>query len=395
MKKKPLFLFLLCYAAYTAIYMARLNLSVAEPGLRDAGVLTSAQYGVLGSVFSLVYACGRLLNGILGDRRSPRFMISVGLLLTGAVNLLLGCFPPYAGMLLCWAANAFAQSMLWSSILCTVSALYGEQAPRKTPFMVTSVAAGNVLGIVVCAQLIRHLGLKWAFLLPGGVTLALGLAVFFCLTGIPAPAESRAHENLFQLAKNREIRSVLAPTVFHGVMKDNVTLWMTAFFIDRFRIDLAQSAAFVLFIPLIGFAGRTLYPLVYRLCRYAELKVAQYAFVLCAVCAAVLCFGGLTPTAAMICLSLIYAAVSMANSTFLSIYPMRFADSGNIASVSGLMDFFTYLGAGAASMIYGLLVDRFGYSPMFLSWALVSILSVVLLVPVLRRISAREEKAAS
>ena len=106
-------IFFLCYIAYTCIYIARLNLSMASPAMRDAGILTSAQLGFIGSAFSVVYSCGRLFNGILGDRMASKLLIVTGLVLTAAANLLIGILPPYFLILVLWCLNAFGQSMLW------------------------------------------------------------------------------------------------------------------------------------------------------------------------------------------------------------------------------------------------------------------------------------------
>ena len=50
-----------------------------------------------------------------------------------------------------------------------------------------------------------------------------------------------------------------------------------------------------------------------------------------------------------------------------------------MASVSGVMDFATYLGAGVSGVIYGVVIKHFGYLPMFLSWAVISLISMVLI----------------
>ena len=127
-------IFFLCYIAYTCIYIARLNLSMASPAMRDAGLLTAAQLGFIGSAFSVVYSCGRLFNGILGDRVAPKILIVTGLFLTGAANLLIGILPPYLVILVLWCLNAFGQSMLWSSMLKTMTGVYGKAAAdRKVP----------------------------------------------------------------------------------------------------------------------------------------------------------------------------------------------------------------------------------------------------------------------
>jgi len=388
MKNKRTVLFVLCYLSYTAIYIARLNLSIAAPGLKNAGILSAQQYGMLGGAFSVVYATGRLLNGILSDRKQPWFMISTGLLAAGASSLLFGLFPPFAGLFLLWCANAFAQSRLWSSILCTISALYGPQEAReKNSVMITSVASGNVLGILINLYIIAHYGLRWAFLLPGALMMLLGAASLYSLRAVNVSVleEADKRESVFQLLRKREIQAVLFPAVSHGIMKDNVTLWMAVFFVDSFSIDLEQSSYFILLIPVIGFLGRASYPFFFRHCGQLEHRVSLGAFAVCAACASVLCLREIAPMTAMLCLGLIYAAVSLANTSFLSVYPTRYAQSGSMASVSGLMDFLSYLGAGAASFLYGQIVARFGYLPMFASWTGLSVISGWILFRLLKK----------
>ena len=55
MKNKKTGIFTVCYLAYLFIYVARLNLSMAAPGLKDLQILSMEQIGLLGSVFSIVY----------------------------------------------------------------------------------------------------------------------------------------------------------------------------------------------------------------------------------------------------------------------------------------------------------------------------------------------------
>ena len=98
--------FAICFIAYTCIYIARFNLSIASPALIQEGVLDSAQIGIMGSIFSVVYATGRLFNGSLSDRVLPWIMICIGLVSISCVNLLCAFFPPFIGMALLWGVNA-------------------------------------------------------------------------------------------------------------------------------------------------------------------------------------------------------------------------------------------------------------------------------------------------
>lgn len=379
--RKSTLIFIICYLAYTSIYIARLNLSMASPGLIDARILDTVEIGMMGSIFSIIYAFGRFLNGQLSDRISPWIMISVGLVLAGISNICIGFFPPFIGILLLWGTNAFAQSMLWSSILCTIAELYDEETARKkTSYMVTSVAVGNIAGIILNTFIINQFGLRFAFIIPGGLTLLFSSLVLLTMRKKSATTASpRNHISMLQLLKNKEMQISLLPAILHGTMKDNISLWMTVYFVDKFNIDLNQSAYFVLLIPVMGFIGRMVYPACYKLCQEQEHKVSLYSFVLCTAAALVLGFGTSSPLCAAVCLSLIYTAVSLINTSFLSIYPIRFVSTGNVASVSGIMDFATYFGAGVSSLFYGYIIEKAGYSPMCLSWAAFSLISIIFL----------------
>ena len=380
LKINPLIIFFTCYLAYTSIYIARLNLSMASPGFLQENILTQEQIGMIGSIFFVVYALGRIINGIIGDRTSPWIMISSGLVLAGLSNLFIGLHPTFLSILLLWGTNAYAQSMLWSSLIRIISEIYTyEKAKKMMSYMVTSVATGNILGILLGTAIINRLGLQFAFILPGGLLLVLCLLIILTTKSVICPTAKKAHIPTTHLVREKNIRTMIAPTVFHGMIKDNISLWMTVFFVDQYNIDLNQSAAFVLFIPVVGFLGRIAYPTLYRLYKEKERKLTSHAFILCVVSSVLLLSKAIPPIVALLCLSLIYAAISVINTFLLTAVPLQFAASGNQSSVSGVMDFFTYLGAGIGSLIFGYLVGWFGYPAMFLTYALVSTVSLVLI----------------
>lgn len=385
MNRRRRLIFFIVYIAYTSTYIARLNLSIAGPELLANNVMSAAQMGMLGSVFSSMFALGRLLNGALSDKKAPYVMICTGLIVSGISNICFGFFPPFVAIFIIWAANAYAQSMLWSSVLCIVASIYDEKSAKKmNSYMVTSVATGNILGILINSFIIVHIGVKYAFIIPGAITLILSTFVFFTTrTIVPAQAKKQS-ASLFRLFKNKQIQLTVVPALMHGVMKENISLWMTVFIVDVFAIDLSKSSYFVLFIPLVGFVGRFLYPAMHKLCRENEFRVALYAFACCVFLALILCIKT-SPIMAIVCLSLIYSAVSMINTAIVSVYPVRYANMGNVASVSGLLDFATYLGSGISSVIYGIVIGRVGYAPMFVSWSVISLISIAVLAVLIKK----------
>ena len=386
MKNKGL-IFAVCYISYTLIYVARLNLSMAAPQLKNGGVLSAAQIGLLGSVFFVVYAVGRLINGTLSERFPARNMIAGGLLLGALANIFFGFMPPFAALAVLWGVNAYAQSMLWSSVLKTVGAVYGEsRAQKMSAYMVTSVATGNIAGIIIAMLLIRFFGAAAAFILPGAL-LAVSAAAAFFIIGKPDKCAKGTFSGA-QALKNKEVRFMALPAVFHGVMKDNISLWMAVYIADKFGIDIEKFAFYLLLIPIAGLAGRFLYPPLYKLLNYNENRVSFIGFLLCAFLSLLLIFAATSPVAAVIYLSGIYISVSLINTSVLSVFPMRFYSDGMSGTVSGLMDFSTYSGAGIGSAVYGGMISAFGYSSMFISWLCISVISVLALVLYKRKMNS-------
>lgn len=374
-------IFFLCYIAYTCIYIARLNLSMVSPAMREAGILTATQLGFIGSAFSVVYSCGRLFNGILGDRLAPKLLIVTGLVLTAAANLFIGILPPYILILILWCVNAFGQSMLWSAMLKTMTNVYGKaHADKKVPILVSSVSAGNILGILFSARLVSWFGIRAAFLVPGVMTAVMGALAAYIIPSVKIGGAQSKPFPFKILFGDKSIRTILLPAMFHGAMKDTISLFMAVYFLDTFGIDLAASSWYVLLIPTVGLVGRLIYPACYRLLQQREHLLSLLGFAACAVFAAVLCFPVDVPLIAAIALSMIYALVSMVNTSILSMFPLRFAKQDLVASVSGITDFATYLGASIASAIYGLLIEGGGYRYMFISWIVLSLLSILILL---------------
>ncbi len=378
--KRKLFILILIYLAYVSIYVARLNLTQAAPIFKAGNILTQTQFGLLGSIFSGIYAFGRLINGGLSDRISPYIMIGAGLALSALGNICIAFLPPFPAMLVLWGINAYAQSMLWSSVIKTLSLMYdAEKAKKKASVMVTSVATGNILGILLNTALINNFGVAFAFFIPGLITLIF--AVCIVLSSKTLVLEKSAEKKMMSfkaLFKDKNVRTVTLPAFFHGAIKDNISLWMTVFFVAKFEIDLSKASLFVLFIPSVGLLGRLIYMPLYRLCKENEHRVSVFSFVACALLALVMCITT-HPLIAAVALGLIYAAVSLINTSMLSIFPISFSSVGKDATVSGLMDFITYGGASVASFAYGFSIENFGYNSMYISWIVICVLSVLIL----------------
>lgn len=378
-------LFVIAYFAYASIYIARLNLTVASPIMREQQIMTASQIGIMGGVFFLCYSAGQLLNGYLGDILPPKKMVMTGLLLTAVSNLGIGFLPGTAAIILLWGINGFAQSMLWGPLLRTIS---GHFPPQRKSFvaslLVSSVGAGSILGVFIATAAIHYGSVENAFFWPGILALLAFAVVLARFSSTSASTGSGSGKPLIALFTPSLFLLLLA-AMCHGVLKDNINLWAASYFMETFHVDLVTMSFYVFAIPFLGLVGRLLYPPVYHLLGCREHRVSIFAMALAGCCVVPLCFEGISMVSAALCLSVTAASISLVNTSFLTIYPMRFQPFGCVSKVVGLMDFATYLGAGISSSMYGIWLESHTYSGMFFSWVLLSALAILCLTIVQKK----------
>ena len=103
--------FLSATIGYGLFYVCRLSLNVIKKPLVDAGVLSEAELGIIGSGLFVTYAVGKFANGFLADCSNIRRFFAVGLLVSALINLALGFVASFAVFMFLWALNGWAQSM--------------------------------------------------------------------------------------------------------------------------------------------------------------------------------------------------------------------------------------------------------------------------------------------
>lgn len=94
-------------------YITRINFGAIVSEIEQStGILRSALSMALTGSF-ITYGTGQIVSGILGDRVSPKKLVSIGLIITCAMNVLIPLCPSPYLMLIVWCINGFAQSFMW------------------------------------------------------------------------------------------------------------------------------------------------------------------------------------------------------------------------------------------------------------------------------------------
>ena len=356
--------------------MCRFNLTTASVLLQVDGIINTVEYGLMGSVFALTYSIGRILNGYLGDRANSRLMIVAGISLAGVANLLLGLFPEFGLILFLWAINGYAQSMIWGPLLCITTNGFGERKGIAGSILTSSVSVGSILGILLSRLFLNDVALRFVFIAPGVIAVGFGIFTFAALKTKSKKQPKGKLEFKETLSHIKQIMPMTVSAFLHGFMKDSVSAWAALIFFKCYSIDIERISSFVLLVPAIGTIGRFIYPFAYRRLD-DENKILAIGFATCGMAGVLLCVSRSVILTAL-CLCGIAASVSIINTGMLSTFPMRFEKVGLVSSVSGCMDFATYMGSALSSAIFGAMLS--GNAPLFkgmyICWICVSLISL-------------------
>ncbi|HOW68654.1 MAG TPA: MFS transporter [Candidatus Paceibacterota bacterium] len=180
-------IFWLLWGAYASYYLCRVNFAVAQPMiLREYPDWTSAQVGMIPSIYAIFYAAGQIINGTLGQRYGARRMMTVALLVASITNLLFSLTSSYVVMLGLWSINGFAQSAGWSLLIQTISNWNSSQRRGTVIGLVsTCYQVGNVASWLLAGMLCEAMGWRAAFAVPSLILIPMAAVFYLFLRDTP------------------------------------------------------------------------------------------------------------------------------------------------------------------------------------------------------------------
>jgi len=99
---------------YTFYFAVNYNLGPATKSIQDAFNISSSKFGILFTIFTIVFALGQFVAGFLGDRFSPKKMMFIGAIGGVIANFLFGFSSHLIFFAIFWGFNAMFLSMGWS-----------------------------------------------------------------------------------------------------------------------------------------------------------------------------------------------------------------------------------------------------------------------------------------
>lgn len=174
------------FIGYAFYYFTRKSFTFAMPGLiQDLG-FDKSQLGILGSILSISYGFSKFASGMIGDRVNPRYMMAIGLMLTGVCNILFGLSSSIFFFALFWGLNGWFQGFGWPPCARFLTQWYSHS--ERGAWWSTWNVSHNVGGFLIpwiAGIALQYYGWRYAMYVPGVLCIIMGFFLINRLRDTP------------------------------------------------------------------------------------------------------------------------------------------------------------------------------------------------------------------
>jgi len=274
---------------YTSFYMCRYNLSIANSSISAEFGFSRADLGRIITCWSIAYACGQIINGLICDKIGGKRSMLIGAAGTVVMNILFGA-ASFWGMLSLFmvirSIDGYVQAFGAPGMIKINTAWFGQRERGRFAgiygFMINLGRFGIFnLGPALLAGFtflwmwhVPPLHWRWLFWVPSGICAVV--AVGMALTVKETPEAAGFHNT--HAAEPKPVAGSIEPTFFEvflkivthpsiwivalayactGAVRTAIDSWFPRYMQEMFKMDM-QSAQFQwlgFLIPFVASAG--------------------------------------------------------------------------------------------------------------------------------------------
>ncbi len=362
----------ICWLAYTAAYVGRLNFNASIVAIiSDLGV-TKAEAGLVSSFFFFAYGAGQLINGILSKKYNAKIMIFLSLILSSIFNLLMPLSNDISVMKYIWLGNGIVQSVLWSTLIKTLSDFVSDKKlPKAILAMSTTVAIGTFLAYGISSASVKNGNWQTVFYVASAVVFVSAFIWLFLFGPSRKPVAVEKAEKSKKIKTSRIVLLSLLLAAFAGIangfIKDGMTTWVPSVLYEEFGVSQSFSILLTLCLPLVSTLGAAIAKKVHeKISSHAAMNLIFYLI------SATLCAGILLSlrihsiVAIMLCFIGVACGMAMINNVITSMFALDHRKMLNAGFAAGFLNTFCYVGSTATSYTLGAVSQSFGWNAVFI-----------------------------
>lgn len=333
-----------------------------------------------------------MISGFLGDILNPKKMIFWGLIATSAFNLMMPFCKSVLIMMTIWIFNGFAQSMMWPPLVKIMSNYLSKEEFQKNCVIVAIASSVGTIAVYLFAPIMIYLsGWRMVFFVSSIIGMIIAFIWIFGIRIIENHSNDiEQHEQaIVDINKNDKtlFRDIIFSSglifivigiVMQGMLRDGVTTWLPSYILETFHLNSSVSILSAVVLPIFSI-------FCFKFASFLQRKVFRNELT----CATVIFFAGFSAIVVLtfassysLILSIALASIITGcmhgvNLMLVSLVPGHFNRFGNVSSISGLLNFFTYIGSALSTYGIAKLSEVYGWRITVLGWAVVALIGTV------------------
>ena len=386
--KKSDFLIFLCWAAYTCAYVARLNYNASMVEILSQLGTTKEKAGTISSFFFLAYGAGQLINGLLSKKYNTKYSVAIALGASCIINFSMTFCQGIHAMKYLWFFNGAFQSVLWSSLIKTLSDNLADNKLSKAVMVMSTTVASGTFTAYGLAALFSELKMKWTSIFYVAAAV-VGIVAVLWFVGM-GTIETVEHKtiNVKTSTENKlsftpsfaiSVAVIFVSAISNGFIKDGITTWVPSIMKEEFGVPSSLSIIITLVLPVLSIFGTSLVNLLHK--KEKNENALNGIFYFGAVIITVLII--LTVKLKLIPVTLalfgcVACLMSAINNVITSIVPLYSRDKIDSGLAAGLLNTFCYIGSTISTSLLGRIADTKGWNDVFICILIFTVLSFIL-----------------
>ncbi|MDF0605932.1 MFS transporter family glucose-6-phosphate receptor UhpC [Neisseriaceae bacterium TC5R-5] len=398
------------YTGYAVYYFTRRSFNSVMPAMLDDLGWDKAAGGAILSLFYIVYGASRFVSGMMSDFANPRYFMGIGLIITGIVNILFGMSSSLMVFMFLWTLNAFFQGWGWPPCAKLMTAWYSRNE-RGTWWAIcnTSHNVGGALIPLLTAVLAAGFGWRYGMIVPGLIGILVGLCLCWRLRdrpvtlGLPSVGHWRRDEleleqernsaklPMWQVLQryvfsNRYIWLLAASYLFVYIVRIGINDWGNKYLQEQNGYTLLAANSAISWLEVGGFIGTLVAGWGSDKFFRGNRVPMNIIFMLGILSSVVLLWllGSVSYLLTMICFFWIGFFI-FGPQMLIGMAAAEAAHKESAGAATGFVGIFGYLGAAISGWPLAKITDHWGWDGFFIALSITTLLSAVLLLPLLRR----------
>lgn len=370
---------------YMTSYITRINYGAIISEMVSATGISKSLLSLSLTGSFVTYGTGQIISGILGDRFSPKKLITLGLFLSVLMNIAVPfCNNPYL-MLVCWCINGFAQAFMWPPLVRLMTANFDG---RTYDTAVVKISWGSSIGTIVvylaAPFIISISSWKWVF----WFSAACG-AIMIAVWNIFCPdvkQKTVTTENTVTDKKSGTAILFSAPMIaimiviiLQGMLRDGVTTWMPSYISETYALTNEVSILTGVVLPIFSIICFQITAFIHRVWLKNPVTCAGAIFLVGSLSSVLLCiFTGTSAVASVLLSAVLTAAMHGVNLMLICMVPHHFQKYGNVSTVSGVLNSCTYIGSAISTYGIALISEKFSWSVTLTLWFIIAAIGTII-----------------